>query len=162
MHRDTPRIAAITPSQVADLIRIGEATKLSPWSAEHYLDEIKNSKAIMLRLVSDENETIGFVVGRLVVGGDIDVRTDAEIYNIAVINEEQQRGNGQRLLDAFLARCSEKDTSYVWLEVRESNHKAIGFYVKNGFEQVQSRPNFYNDPVEAALLMRLKLPPKKS
>jgi ribosomal-protein-alanine N-acetyltransferase len=50
----------------------------------------------------------------------------------------------------------------VWLEVRESNHKAIAFYVKNGFEQVQTRPNFYENPREAALLMRLKLPPKKS
>jgi ribosomal-protein-alanine N-acetyltransferase len=162
MYQSIPRIAAVTPSHVADLIRIGEETRLSPWSAEHYLDEIKNPRSIMLRLISDENETVGFVVGRLVLGGDLEVRTDAEIYNIAVINEEQQRGNGQRLLDAFLARCAEKDTRCVWLEVRESNHKAIGFYVKNGFEQVQSRPNFYNDPVEAALLMRLKLPLKKS
>jgi ribosomal-protein-alanine acetyltransferase len=162
MNKDTPRIVAVTPSQVADLIRIGEGTKLSPWSAEHYLEEIKNPRAIMLRLVSDENETLGFVVGRLVLSGGNDVRTDAEIYNIAVVNPHQHKGYGQRLLNSFLERCSERCTKHVWLEVRESNHKAIGFYLKNGFEQVQTRPNFYENPREAALLMRLKLPLKKS
>jgi ribosomal-protein-alanine N-acetyltransferase len=162
MNNDTPRITPVMPSQIGDLIRIGEETKLSPWSAEHYLEEIKNPRAIMLRLVSEENETLGFVVGRLVLGGESEVRADAEIYNVAVVNAQQNKGYGQRLLDSFFERCSKRGTEYVWLEVRESNHKAIAFYVKNGFEQVQSRPNFYNDPREAALLMRLKLPPKKS
>lgn len=148
-------------SHVADLIRIGEETNLSPWSAQNYLEEIKNPNAIMLRLVSDENETIGFVVGRLVPAGDVEVRTDAEIYNIAIVADHQQRGNGRRLLEQFLECARDRGGDHVWLEVRESNKKAIHFYKKHGFEQLQSRPNFYENPREAALLMRCKLTSEK-
>jgi len=154
---DNTRICSVESSHIADLIRIGEETNLSPWSAESYLAEIKNPAAIMLRLVSDENETIGFIVGRLVAGGEIETRTDAEIYNIAVINGHHGRGNGQHLLDDFIDKASTSGAQNVWLEVRESNKKAIDFYKKNGFAEVQTRANFYTNPRENAILMRLKL-----
>lgn len=134
---------------------------MSPWSAQSYLDEIKNPDAILLRLVSSENEIIGFVVGRLVPGGNVEFRTDAEIYNIAVVSEHRNTGNGQLLLDEFLKISIERGAKNVWLEVRESNRSAIAFYRKNGFEQVQTRPNFYKDPRESALLMRLDLTAQK-
>ncbi len=157
----TPRIRAVEASHIADLIRIGEETRLSPWSAHSYLDELKNPNAIMFRLVSEENETIGFVVGRLVPGGQIQARIDAEIYNIAVAGTHQRQGNGLTLLRSFLRGSLEQGAEYVWLEVRESNEKAINFYKTNGFEQVQTRLNFYSDPRENAILMRLKLEDQK-
>ena len=155
------RICPVAPSHIADLIRIGDQTNLSPWSANSYLEEMKNLNSIMLRLVNNENEMIGFVVGRLVPCGDVETRTDAEIYNIAVVDEQQCKGNGQKLLTSFLTQCAQRSASYVWLEVRESNRKAINFYSKNGFKQVQSRPNFYENPREAALLMRLDMSDRK-
>ena len=161
MNNNSVRICPVAHAHIAELIRIGDETKLSPWSAQSYFDEIKNSNSIMLRLVTDENETMGFIVGRLVPGGDTEVRTDAEIYNIAVVDEHQRRGNGQLLLTAFLRSCLQRDARYVWLEVRESNKKAIDFYLKNSFKQIQSRPNFYEDPREAALLMRLDMSDRK-
>jgi [ribosomal protein S18]-alanine N-acetyltransferase len=157
----TPRIRPVEASHVADLIRIGEETRLSAWSAQSYLDEIKNPDAIVLRLVSEENETIGFVVGRLVPGGEIETRIDAEIYNIAIVATHQGQGNGLTLLRSFIRRSSEAGARYVWLEVRESNEKAINFYKANRFEQVQTRPNFYSEPRENAILMRLELNDQK-
>lgn len=154
-NQDSLRIRHVEPSHVADLIRIGEETNLSHWSAQSYLEEMKNPDAIMLRLVSEDNSTIGFVVGRFVIGGDIETAVDAEIYNIAVTENEQQKGCGQLIFDAFAAFCREKRVANVWLEVRESNEKAIAFYEKNGFERVQTRPSFYENPREHALLMKL-------
>ncbi|MBV9240368.1 MAG: ribosomal protein S18-alanine N-acetyltransferase [Acidobacteria bacterium] len=155
------RICSVERSHIADLIQIGEAANLSPWSAQSYVEEMKNPNSIMLRLVTDENETIGFVVGRLVAGGEIDVRTDAEIYNIAVKEALQGRGAGQKLLNAFVGRVSDAGAQKVWLEVRESNRKAIDFYKKNGFEAVQTRPHFYTNPRENAILMSLRLRQRK-
>ncbi len=151
------RIRQVEPSHVADLIRIGEETNLSPWSAQSYLEEMKNPNAILLRMISEQNATIGFVVGRLITAGETGVRTDAEIYNIAVVRPEQRRGCGQSLFDAFCERCRKRDVSNIWLEVRESNAAAIRFYEKNGFERVQSRKHFYENPREHAILMRLEL-----
>lgn len=151
------RIRSVEVSNVADLIRIGEETNLSPWTAQHYLDEIKDPNAIMLRAVAEDNSTLGFVVGRRVPGGAIETRLDAEIYNIAVARDRQGSGFGQQLFDAFAYQCRVSGVEHIWLEVRESNKQAIGFYEKNGFEKVQTRNYFYSDPREHALLMRLIL-----
>lgn len=157
ISKDQPRIRPIDGSHIADLIRIGNETNLSHWSAEGYLEELKNPDAIMLRLEDDENATIGFVVGRFVLGGAIESIVDAEIYNIAVKKPDQKKGFGQYLYDAFAESCRERQTANIWLEVRESNVNAIAFYEKNGFERVQTRPSFYENPRENAVLMRRAL-----
>lgn len=151
------RIRPIEAAHIADLIRIGEETNLSHWSAQSYLDEMKNPDSVMLRLVASDNSTIGFIVGRFVIGGEIEASTDAEIYNIAVSEKEQRKGFGQFLFNVFIAKCLKKETANIWLEVRESNEKAITFYQKNGFVTVQTRPFFYENPREHALLMKLVL-----
>jgi ribosomal-protein-alanine N-acetyltransferase len=100
---------------------------------------------------------IGFIVGRKVAGQDNLGRRDAEVYNIAVVKNMQGSGCGQNLFDAFAAICSQDDIANVWLEVRRSNVKAIQFYERNGFEAVQTRNHFYDNPREHAILMRLVL-----
>jgi ribosomal-protein-alanine N-acetyltransferase len=151
------RIRPIETAHVGELIRLGESANLSPWSADHYIDELKNPNAIMLRLVSDENAIVGFIVARIVNGGVIEVTVDAEIYNIMIDGEYRRRGLAQVLFDSFLTTCRKKNVANVWLEVRESNTPAIRFYEKNGFSHMQTRRNFYRDPLEHALLMRLSL-----
>src|SRR5687767_2788842 len=122
---ENARIRPVEAANVCDLITIGEETNLSPWTAASYLEELKNAAAIMLRLVADDNSTLGFVVGRVV---NAEPQNDAEIYNIAVIPHEQQKGCGQQLFDAFARICRERQVANIWLEVRESNAKAIRFY----------------------------------
>lgn len=152
---DDMRIRQVDACHVGDLIHIGNSVSLSPWTAENYLDELKNPNAMMLRLVSSENKTLGFVVGRLV--GASDSPLEAEIYNIAVKQSPQRKGNGQLLLDAFTERCRNRGVTTIWLEVRESNLAAITFYKKYGFLPVQRRSHFYSNPREHGLLMRLNL-----
>lgn len=151
------RIKQVETSNISDLIRIGEEVNLSPWTAQNYLEELKHPTSLMYRLADDENRTIGMVIGRIIEGGAIEPTIEAEIYNIAVVPSAQQRGLGQLLLDYFIERVKQHDGVIIWLEVRESNEKAISFYKKNGFERVQTRNHFYNNPREHALLMRLSL-----
>ena len=156
-NQNSLRIRPIEAPHLADLIRIGEETNLSHWSAQSYLEEIKNSASIMLRIVGEDNTTLGFVVGRIIPGGAIETVLEAEIYNIAVTESEQRRGLGQILFDAFRSECREENAANIWLEVRESNHKAIAFYERNRFERVQTRNHFYENPREHAILMKLEL-----
>lgn len=151
------RIRPVEAAHVGDLIRIAEETRLSPWTASCYLDEMKNPDSILLRLVAEDNSTVGFVVGRFVTSSEIESSVDAEIYNIAVSETLQKKGFGQLLFNAFAAACHKKRARKIWLEVRESNYKAIAFYEKNGFSRVHTRNHFYNNPREHAILMRLDL-----
>jgi ribosomal-protein-alanine N-acetyltransferase len=151
------RIKEIEKSNIAEIIQIGDEANLSHWSAESYLEEMKNPASIMFRLEGEANETLGFIVGRVIEGGTLEAVPEAEIYNIAVIEQAQKQGLGQILLDHFISLVKEKQGTTVWLEVRESNLKAIRFYRKNGFRKVQTRNHFYENPREHALLMRLSL-----
>src|SRR3954453_10207975 len=151
------RIRPVETAHIGELIRLGESANLSPWTAENYLDEIKNPDAIMLRLIAPDNAIVGFIVARVVTGGVIETTLDAEIYNIMVDGEYRGLGLAQSLFDNFLDRCGARKVANIWLEVRESNTPAIKFYAKNGFTHVQTRKHFYRDPDEHALLMRLTL-----
>ena len=154
------RIRSVEVAHIGALIVLADATNLSPWSAESYLAELKEPRSIILRIESDENATVGFVVGRIVPAADDENVVDADIYNIAVDAEFQNSGNGQILIDEFLKRCHDSQVRSVWLEVRESNSTAIKFYSRNGFFAVTTRRHFYTDPPEHALLMRLNLSPQ--
>lgn len=169
MKIDTPefsqtqhRIKGVDAANISDLIRIADETNLSHWSAQSYLEEIKNPSSIMLRLVDEANLTQGFVVGRIIPGGEIETTLEAEIYNIAVTQSDQRRGLGQILFEHFRDACIRKNAANIWLEVRESNYKAIAFYERNGFEPVQTRNHFYENPREHAILMKLQLTEAKA
>ncbi|MEQ1605239.1 MAG: ribosomal protein S18-alanine N-acetyltransferase [Pyrinomonadaceae bacterium] len=151
------RIRSVDAANIVDLIRIADETNLSHWSAQSYLEEMKNPSSIMFRLVDENNATYGFVVGRIIPGGTIETTLEAEIYNIAVTLDEHGRGRGQMLFDAFRVVCIEQKAANIWLEVRESNANAIAFYERNGFERVQTRNHFYENPREHAILMKLPL-----
>lgn len=151
------RIRPIIPRDIAELIELGEECGLSPWTAQNYLDELKNPDSLMIRLESSNNLTIGFIVGRRVPAVDNDTDVDAEIYNIAVSPKYRNRGLGDSLLLEFLSNCVENKVRFVWLEVRESNTPAIDFYTHRGFSAISKRRSFYRDPVEDAILMRKSL-----
>jgi ribosomal-protein-alanine acetyltransferase len=82
---------------------------------------------------------------------------EVEILDVAVSAAHRRMGYGRSLLRDFLRVARERGTREVFLEVRESNAAALSLYRELGFEQTAHRPNYYRDPVEAALLLHLKL-----
>ncbi len=151
------RVRPIDSSHIGDLIRIAEETNLNRWTAAHYVDELKNEQAIMLRLETATNKTVAFIVGRIVPAVDDDLAVDADIYNIGVEPRHQRRGFGQMLFDSLLDTCREKHVRRIWLEVRETNFPAIGFYERNGFLAITVRNDFYANPRENGVVMRCDL-----
>lgn len=151
------RIRSIEARHIARILEIQEEARLSSWSAEGYIEELRLPNAIMLRAEAESGEIVGFIVGRIVPASADTVEIDAEIYNIGVATAARRSGIGTELLKAFLSACGQAGVSNVWLEVRASNGPAIGFYQDNGFIISGERTNFYADPTENALLMRLGL-----
>ncbi len=82
---------------------------------------------------------------------------ECEIYNIAVKKECQNQGFGKQILDEIVFLTKGHNVRSIWLEVRNSNLKAIDFYKKNNFRQEYERKNFYSNPLENALVMKLKV-----
>ena len=87
------------------------------------------------------------ICGYLMVLDSIDVY---EILAIATIEEYRNNGIAQELLDKI-------KTKDIFLEVRESNQVAINFYKKNKFKEISVRKNYYSEPNENAIIMKLEV-----
>jgi ribosomal-protein-alanine N-acetyltransferase len=69
----------------------------------------------------------------------------------------QREGVGRALCEAVIGWCKREGVVAVELEVRSANLGAVGLYEGLGFERVGSRKGYYREPVDDAILMRLKL-----
>jgi ribosomal-protein-alanine N-acetyltransferase len=130
--RDAPEqdLAAIGVIQAA-------APEASQWNPSDYL--------LYECRVADDGAVAGFAVARRVAEGEW------EILNLAVAPEKRRRSAGRQLLGDMLAR----HPGTFFLEVRESNAAAVRFYEAMGFRAVTKRLQYYANPVEAAIVMKL-------
>jgi ribosomal-protein-alanine acetyltransferase len=133
----------IRPAMQADLPLIDEIQRASPeasqWTPESYLEHdcwvaIANSRVV------------AFLATRATASDE------REILNLAVEPAFRRREIGSTLLETVL---TENRGGAWFLEVRESNHPAINLYKTLGFVAAGRRENYYHDPAEAAIVMRL-------
>ena len=108
-----------------------------------YLDTLikGDNSFIYVYLIDDK------VCGYLMILDSIDVY---EILAIAAVEEYRNKGIAQELLDKI-------KTKDIFLEVRESNKVAINFYKKNNFKEISIRKNYYSEPTENAIIMKLEV-----
>ena len=62
-------------------------------------------------------------------------------------------GIGGKLLEKLYEEAEVLECREFLLEVRESNEAAIGLYTRQGFVKEGIRKNFYEQPVENAVIM---------
>lgn len=89
------------------------------------------------------------------IENDCENDCEMEIYNIAVRKNHQTMGAGGELLVKCFESIRDCLRASVWLEVRVSNAEAVSFYMGNGFKVSHRRKNYYSQPVEDALVMKL-------
>ncbi len=147
-------ICPMTENVIDDILEIQKECGLTAWTKRDYLNEIRRDDSIAKAAKSGNGRIIGFVVVRLLMNSD-NLFDNSEIHNIAVRKSFQNKGIGQKIFDEILGELRKNDISESWLEVRESNKKAIKFYMKNGFEIEATRKNYYNNPLENGLIMNL-------
>ena len=119
-----------------------EIFKNSAFSIDYLKTLIKNNNSFIYIYLIDNQ-----ICGYLMVLDSIDVY---EILAIATVEEYRNKGIAQVLLD----KIKMKD---IFLEVRESNQVAINFYKKNKFNQISIRKNYYSEPNENAIIMKLEV-----
>jgi len=85
------------------------------------------------------------------------VADEFELLDLATEPGERRRGVASALVLELINTAQQLAGSAVFLEVRSSNQGARAFYEKHGFRMVHERKNYYRDPVENAVCMRLDL-----
>jgi ribosomal-protein-alanine N-acetyltransferase len=79
----------------------------------------------------------------------------AELETIVVAPEFRGQGLGRLLYSALAVELRKLHVTEILLEVRASNHAALGLYRSLGFVESGRRKGYYADPIEDAILMRL-------
>ena len=101
-------------------------------------------------MVEEAGAVRGYLIGR-------DAAGSGEILNLAVDPDHRRRGIARALLDRGLAELARRGADEVFLEVRESNASAQQLYRGAGFRPVGVRADYYRQPREDALVLRLGL-----
>jgi ribosomal-protein-alanine N-acetyltransferase len=82
---------------------------------------------------------------------------EAELEAIFVAAAYQRLGAARRLISALGRELLAEKVNDLLLEVRVSNRSAQVLYGSLGFIEAGWRPGYYTEPVEDALVMRLRL-----
>ena len=114
------------------------ASEASQWQAQDYL-------AFDCRVAMLEGRIAGFVVSRQVAD------REREILNVAVHPDFRRLGIASELLQTEIRG----HTGVHFLEVRESNAAARHLYARLGFQVVGVRPQYYENPIETGIVMRI-------
>jgi len=67
----------------------------------------------------------------------------ADILNIGIDPDFKRQGHGTALLNYLIEELRKRNISEILLEVRAGNKSAIQFYMKQGFEEISVRKNYY-------------------
>ena len=113
---------------------------LSPWNLEQIEADLKQANTEYFYLY-EAQALIGFLALQ-------DLAGELEITQLAVKKAYQGQGLANQLME-FLSDRPER----IFLEVRASNQVARALYEKHGFLPVGQRKNYYQNPVEDAILM---------
>jgi ribosomal-protein-alanine N-acetyltransferase len=96
-------------------------------------------------------EVGGFLVSREIFGGTNTAPPEREILNLAVDTRYRRAG-----IATLLIKQEFRKKARFFLEVRESNMAARALYERLGFLEISRRAEYYNNPTETAIVMRMK------
>jgi [ribosomal protein S18]-alanine N-acetyltransferase len=135
-----------------DATAIETITKSSPeaaqWSQESYAKLCEQGGLVW---VAEAAGTIaGFMAARV-------ISQEVEILNLAVAPAHRRAGIAAALLQHAFPEFHRLHATQVFAEVRESNATALRFYEKHNFVRTGRRPSYYQNPMEAAVLLMRKL-----
>jgi [ribosomal protein S18]-alanine N-acetyltransferase len=138
-------IRKATGEDLAAIARIqADSRQASAWEPSSYLD-------YDCHVALTTGSVVAFLVSRRLAD------SEHEILNLAVDPVHRRQGMGRALVEHAIASSSPDPSGEptTWfLEVRESNIAAISLYTALGFTAAGRRPDYYQDPAEAAIVMR--------
>ena len=143
MTTETVSIRPLAYSDLPQVIGIERRAFPTPWSLAMFVLELSKPSSICLAAIEN-----GAIVGYLICSRYADVW---HLMNIAVDPLAQRRGHGRALLEELVERAGPEE-AYT-LEVRLSNAPAIALYERFGFRSAGTRPRYYHDTGEDAMIM---------
>ncbi|MEK7346014.1 MAG: ribosomal protein S18-alanine N-acetyltransferase [Pseudomonadota bacterium] len=149
--RNAVTLAPMTQDHLDAVMAIEQAAYSHPWTRGNFRDSLNplfDAQGLWL-----EGELLGYF---LAMRGF----EEMHLLNITVAPARQGQGWGHMMLDALSLMSRHEGAQWLWLEVRQSNQRALQVYERYGFRQVSIRKDYYpadRQQREHAVVMSLKL-----
>jgi len=148
MSRSTPgkiRVRQMTAEDIDDAFNLEQVNLgKEAWTRKQLLDAMTRDDTVYLVA-----EMAGRIVG---LCGLQNISGDGEITNVSVSGDVRRQGCGYKMLRQLIERGYGIGVKDYTLEVRASNAPAIALYEKLGFKSEGTRPGFYDDPKDDAII----------
>lgn len=151
----TWQLEVISPQSLDRILTIDRLAFKRPWNRTLFLEELSCdnafSYAVRCKQIDQGLTIIAYVFWRMVL-------TELHMIRIAVAPDYRSKGVATWLLQqCFKLAQQKRNFDSVYIEVRPSNNAAIALYRKLGFYVIGTRPNYYPESNEDALVMRKQL-----
>lgn len=138
----------ITPLTLESLLLLENIEKRCsrvPWSEKLFREEFGCNGSTVFG-AKENGELVGFLVLR-------QEGNEAHVLNLGVLPDSRRMGIGKALVEWALGAAHQAGAREIQLEVRESNFGALALYESCEFVRVGTRPAYYSDTGEDAILM---------
>jgi len=160
MCRETSRIELgdVTPHNIKQLKRLNQVVFPVSYNDKFYKDVLEVGDMAKLAFYNDI--VVGAVCCRVQETKEKDsVKPVKRLYimTLGCLARYRRLGIGTKLLEHVLSIC-EKDGDFesIFLHVQVNNSSAIDFYMKNGFEIIETKSQYYKriEPADAHVLQK--------
>ncbi len=150
MHQNNPKsviIERMSEEHLDKVVQIESDSFSIPWSKKSFEESLALDYTIFLVvMLEDTKEIVGYI-------GIYKVFNEGDITNIAIDKKYRGMGIGTNLMLEAMNYIRKLEIKDLMLEVRKSNLVAQGLYEKVGFKSIGIRRNFYEKPLEDAVIM---------
>ena len=154
LSSDARQLLPLTEALIDSVLSIENLAYTHPWTHGNFADALRSG--YYGRVLLQDQQVLGYFLA-------MQILDEIHLLNMAVSPMHHGQGLARELLDALgdWSRHTAQ-AQWLWLEVRESNHRARHIYERHGFTQVGARKKYY--PVhqgerETAILMSMPLWP---
>ena len=135
-------------ADIPSILEIESVSFQNPWRASTFSGELVNSGisfpyVIVHRIVE---RIIGYIIYWK-------IQEEVQISNFAIHPDFRGKGIGEAVMRRVIKAIQRDGGVYVFLEVRPSNLSARSLYKKLGFKVLGTRKDYYQTPLEDAIIM---------
>jgi ribosomal-protein-alanine N-acetyltransferase len=146
------KIDLMRKEDVDQVFEIEQVSFRAPWSRNLFYSEFRSPLISTLMVALADDTLLRKVTGYTVFWIAAD---EMHILNLATAPEQRKQGIARMLVLAALKTAYNKGAKRAFLEVRASNEAARNLYANFGFKGTALRREYYDSPVEDAVMMTL-------
>ena len=150
-QRQAAVLHAMESADLEAVLAIEQTAYSHPWTQGNFRDAL--ASGYWMQCLRLQDELLGYVVAMEGV-------QETHLLNVTVAPAWQGQGWAHMMLDALSLWSRRMGAQWLWLEVRESNQRALQVYERYGFRRVGLRKDYYpasRQQREHAVVMSLNL-----